>query len=75
MPMIPFFRADFTVSKRLLGLLLIAAGLIVVAASLAPDLIGGQPDGFGTVQKMAVLLGGVCAGIGLTLLPLGNRPA
>lgn len=71
-----FFSNDFTISKRLLGALMIALGAAGFAAILAIDLLDvGREGGIGPVQRIA--LGG-CAAlivIGLTLLPLGRRPA
>ena len=70
-----FFGADFTVTKRQLGGLLLAAGIVVVVATLAVEWANSEPDRFGTMQKMALLLGGLSMVMGTTLLPLGNRPA
>ena len=63
-------------SKRQLGLLLIAGGVAGIAAVLAIDVLdAGREGGVGQTQRMA--LGGMIlvASGGLTLLPLGDRPA
>jgi hypothetical protein len=73
--MLNFLGADFTVTKRQLGIVLVVAGIAVVIGTLAVEWINGGPTRFGTVQKMALLLGTLCAATGLTLLPLGSRPA
>jgi len=71
-----FFSNDFTISKRLLGGLMIVIGAAGFAGILAIDLLDmGRQGGIGPVQRIA--LGG-CAAlvvVGLTLLPLGRRPA
>lgn len=67
-------RAGLT--KRQLGFLFILAGFGGAAVVFAVDLFGaGQFQGIGPAQRLA--LGGAAAGIliGLSLVPLGNRPA
>ncbi len=40
------------------------------------DLLGAtQFEGIGPAQRLALLVGGVVILVGLSLLPLGNRPA
>ncbi len=63
-------------SKRQLGLLLIAAGMAGIVAVLAVDVLdAGREGGIGPTQRLA--LGGMIsvALVGLTLLPFGDRPA
>ena len=63
-------------SKRQLGLLLVAAGAAGIVAVLAIDVLdAGREGGIGPTQRLA--LGGmiVVALVGLTLLPFGDRPA
>ncbi|NDJ75608.1 MAG: hypothetical protein GYB65_05055 [Chloroflexi bacterium] len=67
------FRAEFTLSKRQLGLLMIAAGLVTVVVTLGAEVL--DSDSFGTLQKLGILLGVMSTLVGLTLLPLGDRPA
>ncbi len=73
--MFRFLNADFTVTKRQLGLVLVAAGIVVIVGTLAVEWINSGPTRFGTMQKMALLLGALWAVTGVTLLPLGSRPA
>jgi hypothetical protein len=68
-------RTDFTLTKRHLGLILIAAGLGLIAGMLAAEWLDSQSGGFGTLQKMGVLTGVLSLIAGFMLLPLGNRPA
>ena len=63
-------------SKRQLGLLLIAAGVAGILAVLAVDVLDAGREGeIGPTQRLA--LGGMIfvALVGLTLLPFGDRPA
>lgn len=66
----------FTLSKRLLGLLLLIGGVVGFFGILAIDLIDiGREGGIGPAQQIA--LGG-CVGLallGLSLLPLGDTAA
>ncbi len=66
---------DFTVTKRQLGVLLMLAGGIVLAATVAAEIVNTQTSDFGTVQKLATLLGAISLAAGLAMLPLGDRPA
>lgn len=71
-----FFSQDYTISKRLLGILLILGGAAGFIGILMIDVLDvGREGGIGPSQRLA--LGGCVALIllGLTLLPLGNTPA
>lgn len=67
---------DRPITKRQLGFLFLVAGLLGFVGVLALDALrGGTPGGLGPAQRLA--LAG-CAGLtvlGLTLIPLGDRPA
>lgn len=64
------------VTKRMLGLGMILLGLTAAIGMFAVDLIGaGQFQGIGPAQQRALIAAGLIILIGLTLLPLGNRPA
>jgi hypothetical protein len=63
-------------TKRQLGLLLLAMGVGAVVVLLAVDLLGaGRSAGIGPAQRLALAGAGLLALVGLTLLPLGQRPA
>jgi hypothetical protein len=64
------------VTKRQLGIALIALGLIGASALLAVDYLGGgRFVGIGPTQKLALLAAGGVIVLGLSLLPLGDKPA
>jgi hypothetical protein len=67
---------DPPLTKRQLGWLIISAGVVLVVVSLGADVVGaGQFAGLGPAQKQ-VLAGGLALVLfGLTLFPLGHRPA
>lgn len=63
-------------TKRQLGILFITLGVTAVLALFALDFIrAGQYQGIGPAQKQAMLAAGFLVLVGLTLLPLGSRPA
>ncbi len=71
-----FFSAEFTFSKRMLGILFILGGIFGFVGILMIDILDvGREGGIGPAQKLA--LGGCIALtlLGLTLLPLGKAPA
>ena len=64
------------VTKRQLGLLFILLGVGAAAATFVIDLLGaGQFQGIGPAQQRALIVAALAVLVGLTLLPLGNRPA
>ena len=72
----PSMLSDRPLTKRQLGWLLVAAGLAAAVIILAADLVGaGQFGGLGPAQQQALLAGGALILFGLSLLPLGDRPA
>lgn len=63
-------------SKRQLGLLFIVMGAAGVVALLGVDLLGaGRFQGVGPVQRAALAAAALAIVVGMTLLPLGDRPA
>jgi hypothetical protein len=63
-------------TKRQLGLLFIGVGVAAVFALFALDFLrAGQYQGIGPAQKQAMVVAGLAVLVGLTLLPLGDRPA
>ena len=63
------------ITKRQLGLGLIALGLLVIAGVLAANLIGARDAGFGPFQRIGLVAGGGLILAALPLIRLGNRPA
>ncbi len=64
------------VTKRQLGLLFILLGTGAAVAMFGMDILGaGQFQGIGPAQRRALLAAGVAVLVGLSLLPLGDRPA
>lgn len=73
---IPLVFSDPPLTKRQLGWLIISAGVTLALASLLVDVVGaGQFGGLGPAQLQAIGAGTLIILFGLTLLPLGNRPA
>lgn len=63
-------------TKRQLGFLFIALGGAAILGLLALDFVGaGQFQGIGPSQRLAMLAAGVVILVGVTLLPLGDKPA
>jgi hypothetical protein len=59
-----------------LGLLIVAGGVLLAAVTLAVNLFGlGHFNGFGPAKQLALLGAGAIVLFGLSLVPLGNRPA
>lgn len=66
----------FTLTKRQLGLILLVGGLAGFTGILAIDILDvGREGGIGPAQQIALGLCAVAALLGLSLIPLGNRPA
>lgn len=64
------------ITKRVLGLMICGLGLLAIVGLLAVDLVqAGDYQGIGPTQRTALLAAGAFFFLGLTLLPLGNRPA
>jgi hypothetical protein len=63
-------------TKRMVGIALILLGAVLAAGFIGVDSIGaGNMEGIGPAQRFAI---GAAVGIilvGITLIPLGNRPA
>jgi hypothetical protein len=70
----PMFSKPLT--KRQLGLFLIAGGVLGFLAIIAVDLIDiGREGGIGPAQRIALGLAILVAFMGLTLLPVKDTPA
>jgi hypothetical protein len=64
------------ITKRMLGIALIALGMVIVIGTFAVDLFGvGKWGGIGPSQRLAIAGGVLIALVGATLIPLGDRPA
>lgn len=66
---------DFTFTKRQIGLIMLVVGGLATAGILAIDLIGGgREGGIGPAQSFALAIAIAVTLIGLTLIPLGDKP-
>lgn len=63
------------ITKRQLGFIFIAIGLLVIGGVLAANLIGARDAGFGPLQKIGVAAGVSILLMAIPLIRLGNRPA
>jgi hypothetical protein len=64
------------ITKRQLGLIFVALGVAAVIGVLAIELLGvGRHPGIGPTQRIALLVAGLVLAVGLSLVPLGDRPA
>jgi len=60
----------------MVGIALFVLGLSMVGGAIAVDLIGaGNWGGLGPAQRLAIIIGGVVALVGTSLIPLGDRAA
>ena len=68
--------SDPPLSKRQLGWLIVCAGATLGLVNLGADLAGaGRFAGFGPAQQQTLSAAVLLILLGLTLLPLGDRPA
>lgn len=64
------------ITKKQLGIGFIFIGLGAIIASLAVDILGaGQFQGIGPAQRLALAGAGLVVLVGISLIPLGDRPA
>jgi hypothetical protein len=63
------------ITKRQLGYFFAAIGLLIIAAALAANVIGGRDAGFGPFQAIGIGGGVVIILLAIPLIKLGNRPA
>ncbi len=67
---------DPPVTKRQLGWLFVLAGALFIVGALGADLVrAGRQSGFGPVQLRLLGAGALLLLFGLSLFPLGHRPA
>ena len=73
---IPPMFSDRPLTKRQLGWLIVCAGAALALISLGADFVGaGRFGGLGPAQQAALGAAVLLIVVGLTLLPLGDRPA
>lgn len=70
-----WFSLEFTFSKRLLGMTLVAVGLLGNGALIAFDIIRRSDQGIGPAQRAAMIALGAAVILGITLIPLGRAKA
>lgn len=63
------------ITKRQLGIIFIAIGLLVIGGALVANMIGGRDAGFGPLQKIGVGSGVVIILMAIPLIRLGDKPA
>ncbi len=63
------------ITKRHLGYLFVAIGLLVIAGAIGANFIGGRDAGFGPFQVLGLGGGVVIILMAIPLIKLGNRPA
>lgn len=68
------FGEDFTLTKRMIGILMVIVGMMGCASIFAFDAISGG-DQFGPSQKLALFGAMATLFIGASLIPLGDSPA
>jgi hypothetical protein len=67
------FRKDFTFTKRQIGMLCAALGILALIAILSIDqLSAGREGGVGPAQRIGLGLATILTILGLTLIPLGD---
>jgi hypothetical protein len=64
------------ITKRQLGLFFIGLAVLAIVGSFVYDFLGGgQFSGIGPAQRLALIGAGLVGFVGITILPLGDRPA
>jgi hypothetical protein len=64
------------ITKKQLGIGLSVIGALILVGTFLIDLIGaGNFSGIGPYQQLALLGAGLMILVGLSLIPLGDRPA
>ena len=64
------------ITKRQLGIIVVALGLLLIVATIGVDLVGaGQWGGFGPLQRIGIGLSLAAIVVGCILIRLGDRPA
>ena len=64
------------ITKRQLGIVAVALGLLVILGTIVVDFAGaGKWGGFGPLQRIGIGVGFVAIVVGSILVRLGDRPA
>jgi Na+-driven multidrug efflux pump len=64
------------ITKRQLGLIFLMVGIMATIAILVAELMGaGKFQGIGPLQRIALSLTAALSLVGISLIPLGDRPA
>lgn len=66
---------DWIISKRALGVMFMLGGALAAAGILLLDRLRGGAADFGPSQQLGLAGAAALVVIGLSLLPLGDRPA
>lgn len=70
------FNQKFTFTKKTLGMLCVAIGIIGTIGIFAIDIIDvGRAGGIGPIQTVGLVVMISLTVLGLTLIPLGDDPA
>jgi hypothetical protein len=70
------FSLNFTFTKRQVGIVLLVIGVLGFIGVSLLDFIGaGREGGIGPMQESALILLALAALLGLSLIPMGDRPA
>lgn len=69
-------RKKIVITKKFMGIGLTAAGLLGILIAFANDLLGRSDfQGIGPRQMMVIILASILLLVGLSLIPLGDKPA
>ena len=64
------------ITKRQLGIIMTAIGALIFVGTFLVDLLGaGNFSGVGPSQRMALVGAGFTFLLGLSLIPIGDKPA
>jgi len=73
--LLAFWQREY-LTKRDIGLLLMAVGIAGIIAPFLIDWVGaGAYAGIGPTQRAVMIIAGILTLLGLSLIPLGDKPA